>query len=83
MTLKSFSNLLATLPAIFLTTLINVFVCSATASMVMVLLLSRFGFCQAHSWIALAISILTAVGVWGWIAFNHKLTKYVDVRSCE
>ena len=82
MSLKAnLSKLLATLPAILLMTFLNVFISSATASLVMVQLLVNFEVCRAHPWIALVSAILTAVGTLAWIILNHKLREYINVRS--
>jgi hypothetical protein len=74
-------KLLEAIPAIFLMTLMNVFICSTTAGVVMIQLLANWQFCQRHSWIALGMAILTAIVVNMWIVFNHKLREYVKARS--
>jgi hypothetical protein len=74
-------KLLHTLPAILLTTFTNVFITTATAGVVMIQLLANWSLCQRHHWVALGLAILTAIGVYSWIVFNHKLREYIKARS--
>jgi len=66
------SRLLAALPAILLITFMNVFITSAVAGVVMIELAAA-----GHSRIALGAAILTAVIVYSWLVFNHKLRAYI------
>ena len=74
-------KLLHTLPAILLMTFTHVFITTATAGVVMVQLLANWSLCQRHHWVALGLAILTAIGVYTWIVFNHKLREYINTRS--
>jgi len=73
----SLSRLLAALPAILLLTFFNVFITSTVAGFVMIQLAYLT---QGHPylrWIVLPVSIITAVAVYSWIVFNHKLRIYI------
>lgn len=69
---SSLSRLLAALPAILLMTFMNVFIASSVAGVVLIQLAAA-----GHKSIALGASILTAVIVYTWIAFNHKIRAYI------
>lgn len=47
----------------------------------MIQLLANWSFCQRHHWVALGLAIFTAIGVYTWIVFNHKLREYIKTRS--
>ncbi len=70
------SRLLAALPAIILMTMMNVFITFAVAGVVMLELVA-----VGHSRIALGAAILTAVIVYSWIVFNHKLRAYIKKQE--
>lgn len=67
---------MAALPAILLTTFMNVFITSAVAGVVMIELAAA-----GHKYIALGAAILTAVVVYSWIVFNHKLRAYIKSQE--
>jgi hypothetical protein len=71
-----FSRFLAALPAIILLTMMNVFITSAVAGVVMIELAAA-----GHSRIALGAAILTAVIVYTYIVFNHKLRVYINKQE--
>jgi hypothetical protein len=66
------SGLLAALPVIIMMTFMNVFITFAVSGVVMIELAAA-----GHSRIALGAAILTAVIVYTWIVFNHKLRNYI------
>jgi hypothetical protein len=70
------SALLAALPAILLMTFMNVFITFAVAGVVMIELAAA-----GHSRIALGAAILTAVIVYSYIVFNHKLRAYINKQE--
>ncbi len=67
---------MAALPAILLTTFMNVFITSAVAGVVMIELAA-----VGHKYVALGAAILTAVVVYSWIVFNHKLRHYIKSQE--
>lgn len=76
---QKLGRFLATLPAILLMTMLNVFIASATSGVVMIQLMA--GGCQKY--VALGVAILTAIGTMSWIVWNHKLRAYIKARSLE
>lgn len=57
-------------------TMMNVFITFAVAGIVMLELVTA-----GHSRIALGAAILTAVIVYTWIVFNHKLRAYIKKQE--
>lgn len=71
---KGFSaRLLAIIPAIFLIALCNVFIAFATAGVVLIQLLES----GLNKHVSLGVSILIAIGVHAYIAWNHKIRDYI------
>lgn len=69
---SNLSRLLAALPAILLCTFVNVFITSATAGVIMIEIAA-----SGHPRLGLFASIVTAIVVYFWIVFNHKLRTYI------
>ena len=67
---------MAALPAILLMTFMNVFITFAVAGVVMIELAA-----VGYSRIALGAAILTAVIVYSWLVFNHKLRFYIQKQE--
>jgi succinate dehydrogenase hydrophobic anchor subunit len=78
---KRLGVLLATLPAIIITTLIEVAICFSTGALVMLQLMSGLG--RQHPRAVLGLALLTAIGTHVWIVFNHKIRDYIKSRSTE
>jgi hypothetical protein len=74
---NNLSKLLATLPAILLTTFINVFISFTVSASVMMILLDS----NIYKPLCLGLAILTAIGTHGWIMFNHKLRAYIEQQG--
>ena len=66
-------KLMAALPAILLTVFMNVFITSATAGVIMLQLQVAY---PGAKW-PLPVAVLTAVIIYTWILFNHKLRAYI------
>jgi hypothetical protein len=73
---KRLSGLLAAVPVIILMTMMNVFITFTVSGVVMLQLVTA-----GHSRIALGAAILTAVIVYTWIVFNHKLRAYISKQE--
>lgn len=67
------SKLMAALPAILLTVFMNVFITSATSGVIMLQLQVAY---PGAKW-PLPVAILTAVIIYSWLLFNHKLRAYI------
>lgn len=74
-------QLLNTLPAILLVTFIEVIICFATATLIMLELMPKLG--SQHPHVVLGIAIMTAVATHFWIIFNHKIRTYIKTRSSQ
>jgi len=70
------SRLLAALPAIILMTVMNVFITSAVAGVVLIELAAG-----GHRYVAFGAALLTAVIVYTWLLFNHKLRAYIKAQE--
>lgn len=72
---KNFSRkLLAVIPAVFLMVLCNVFIAFSAAGVVLLQMLSS----GINKHICLGVSLLIAVGVHIYIAYNHKIKNYIN-----
>jgi len=69
---------LAALPAILLTTVMNVFITSCVAGVVLIQLAA-----SGHRYVGMGAAILTAVVVYAWLVFNHKLRSYIRMQEKE
>jgi len=72
------SRLLAALPAILLITFMNVFITSTVAGVVMIELAAA-----GHKHVGLGAALLTAVVVYSWLVFNHKLREYIKQQESQ
>jgi hypothetical protein len=70
------SRLLAALPAILVMVFVNTFITSAVAGVVLIELAAA-----GHKYVAFGAALLTAVIVYTWIVFNHKLRAYIKVQE--
>jgi hypothetical protein len=64
--------MLAALPAILLMVLMNGFITSAVSGVVMIEMAAA-----GHKYLGLGSAILTAVVVYSWLVYNHKLREYI------
>lgn len=69
---SNLSRLFMALPAILLMSFMNVFIASSVAQIVLIQLMT-----MGYKNVALGTAIFTAVIVYAWITFNHKLRVYI------
>jgi hypothetical protein len=70
-------RLFAVIPAIVLATIVNVFITFTVAGFVLFTLIER----QVSKPVSLGAALLTALIVYSWIVFNHKLRAYIKQQG--
>jgi hypothetical protein len=78
---KALQQLLDTLPAIILVTIVDVIICFTVGASLMLRLMPDLG--RQHPHMVLGAAILTAVSTQIWILWNHKIRSYIKARSME
>jgi len=68
-------KLFAVIPALIITTILNVFITFTLAGFVLLTLVER----QVSKHVSLGVALLTALIVYSWIVFNHKLRDYIKL----
>jgi energy-coupling factor transporter transmembrane protein EcfT len=69
-------KLLALIPVIILTTIVNVFITSIVSGFVFLMLSARFEY--HHNIASMAVAVLVAILTYGWIILNHHLRSYIQ-----
>jgi len=71
---KTFAKLLLILPAILISVLVNVLICSITSQTVFIQLIA----CGVEKHIALIIAIVVAIGTYSYIVFYHRIRYFIE-----